>query len=170
MIDIQVSKRCSWSVLLRRNQPAFKEEKAFSGLKFFMKSRQQFIFHCRRFPLINFIQFPFATLLPRFFHQCNFFKENYNSQKGRLFWFSVEKRFDSPPVEFFATVPFFEQFGVAILGVLIFLVSAREKCPTLTVASFFFFFFRQTTDLIAYVPLFTEFTLAHMYSVVLGLR
>ena len=31
-------------------------------------------------------------------------------------------------------------------------------------------FFRQTTDLIAYVPLFTDFTLAHMYSSVLGLR
>ena len=43
---------------------------------------------------------------------------------------------------------------------------SREKCPTLTVASFF----RQTTDLIAYVPLFTDFTLAHMYSSVLGLR
>ena len=34
----------------------------------------------------------------------------------------------------------------------------------------FFFFFRQTTDLIAYVPLFTDFTLAHVYSSVLGLR
>ena len=34
----------------------------------------------------------------------------------------------------------------------------------------FFLFFRQTTDLIAYVPLFTDFTLAHMYSSVLGLR
>ena len=50
---------------------------------------------------------------------------------------------------------------------------SREKCPTLTVASFLvgafsfkeksptitvasFFFFRQTTELIAYVPLFTE--------------
>ena len=40
-----------------------------------------------------------------------------------------------------------------------FLVSAfsfEEKSPTITVASFFFFFFRQTTELIAYVPLFTE--------------
>ena len=35
---------------------------------------------------------------------------------------------------------------------------------------FISFFFRQTTDLIAYVPLFTDFTLAHMYSSVLGLR
>ena len=35
---------------------------------------------------------------------------------------------------------------------------SSEKCPTLTVASFlyYFFFFRETTDLIAYVPLFTE--------------
>ena len=33
--------------------------------------------------------------------------------------------------------------------------SFREKSPTITVASFFFFF-RQTTELIAYVPLFTE--------------
>ena len=48
--------------------------------------------------------------------------------------------------------------------------SFKEKSPTITVASFFFFFFRQTTDLIAYVPLFTDFTLAHMYSSVLGLR
>ena len=40
-----------------------------------------------------------------------------------------------------------------------FLVSAfsfKVKSPTITVASFFFFFFRQTTELIAYVPLFTE--------------
>ena len=37
--------------------------------------------------------------------------------------------------------------------------SLKEKSPTITVASFFFFFFRQTTDLIAYVPLFsTDFT------------
>ena len=34
--------------------------------------------------------------------------------------------------------------------------SFKEKSPTITVASFFFFFFRQTTELIAYVPLFTE--------------
>ena len=48
---------------------------------------------------------------------------------------------------------------------------SRERCPTLTVAGLFFsFFFRQTTDFIAYVPLFTDFTLAHMYSSVLGLR
>ena len=34
---------------------------------------------------------------------------------------------------------------------------SSEKCPTLTVASFFIIsFFRQTTDLIAYLPLFTE--------------
>ena len=33
--------------------------------------------------------------------------------------------------------------------------SFKEKSPTITVASFFFFF-RQTTELIAYVPLFTE--------------
>ena len=33
---------------------------------------------------------------------------------------------------------------------------SSEKSPTITVASFFFFFFRQTTELIAYVPLFTE--------------
>ena len=42
---------------------------------------------------------------------------------------------------------------------LLFLVGAfsfKEKSPTITVASFFFFFFRQTTELIAYVPLFTE--------------
>ena len=32
--------------------------------------------------------------------------------------------------------------------------SFKEKSPTITVASFFFF--RQTTELIAYVPLFTE--------------
>ena len=42
----------------------------------------------------------------------------------------------------------------------LFLVGAysfKEKSPTITVASFFFFFFfRQTTELIAYVPLFTE--------------
>ena len=41
----------------------------------------------------------------------------------------------------------------------VFLVGAfsfKEKSPTITVASFFFFFFRQTTELIAYVPLFTE--------------
>ena len=41
----------------------------------------------------------------------------------------------------------------------LFLVGAfsfKEKNPTITVASFFFFFFRQTTELIAYVPLFTE--------------
>ena len=40
--------------------------------------------------------------------------------------------------------------------VLLFLVGAfsfKEKSPTITVASFFF---RQTTELIAYVPLFTE--------------
>ena len=39
----------------------------------------------------------------------------------------------------------------------LFLVGAfsfKEKSPTITVASFFFF--RQTTELIAYVPLFTE--------------
>ena len=38
----------------------------------------------------------------------------------------------------------------------VFLVGAfsfKEKSPTITVASFFF---RQTTELIAYVPLFTE--------------
>ena len=34
--------------------------------------------------------------------------------------------------------------------------SFKEKIPTITVASFFFLFFRQTTELIAYVPLFTE--------------
>ena len=34
--------------------------------------------------------------------------------------------------------------------------SFKEKSPTITVASFFSFFFRQTTELIAYVPLFTE--------------
>ena len=34
--------------------------------------------------------------------------------------------------------------------------SFKGKSPTITVASFFFFFFRQTTELIAYVPLFTE--------------
>ena len=34
--------------------------------------------------------------------------------------------------------------------------SFKEKSPTITMASFFFFFFRQTTELIAYVPLFTE--------------
>ena len=34
--------------------------------------------------------------------------------------------------------------------------SLKEKNPTITVASFFFFFFPQTTELIAYVPLFTE--------------
>ena len=34
--------------------------------------------------------------------------------------------------------------------------SFKEKSPTITVASFFFLFFRQTTELIAYVPLFTE--------------
>ena len=42
---------------------------------------------------------------------------------------------------------------------LFFLVGAfsfKEKSPTITVASFFSFFFRQTTELIAYVPLFTE--------------
>ena len=43
---------------------------------------------------------------------------------------------------------------------MLFLVGAfsfKEKSPTITVASFFFlFFFRQTTELIAYVPLFTE--------------
>ena len=42
---------------------------------------------------------------------------------------------------------------------MFFLVGAfsfKEKSPTITVASFFFFFFRQTTELIAYVPLFTE--------------
>ena len=42
---------------------------------------------------------------------------------------------------------------------ILFLVGAfsfKEKSPTITVASFFFFFFRQTTELIAYVPLFTE--------------
>ena len=33
--------------------------------------------------------------------------------------------------------------------------SFKEKSPTITVASFFSFF-RQTTELIAYVPLFTE--------------
>ena len=41
----------------------------------------------------------------------------------------------------------------------LFLVGAfsfKEKSPTITVASFFSFFFRQTTELIAYVPLFTE--------------
>ena len=40
--------------------------------------------------------------------------------------------------------------------ILLFLVGAfsfREKSPTITVTSFFF---RQTTELIAYVPLFTE--------------
>ena len=45
------------------------------------------------------------------------------------------------------------------LTVASFLVGAfsfKEKSPTITVASFFFFFFRQTTELIAYVPLFTE--------------
>ena len=47
---------------------------------------------------------------------------------------------------------------------------SREKRPTLTVATFFLSFFCQTTDLIAYVPLFTDFTLAHMYSSVLGLQ
>ena len=42
---------------------------------------------------------------------------------------------------------------------MLFLVGAfsfKEKSPTITVASFFSFFFRQTTELIAYVPLFTE--------------
>ena len=42
---------------------------------------------------------------------------------------------------------------------MVFLVAAfsfKEKSPTITVASFFSFFFRQTTELIAYVPLFTE--------------
>ena len=35
--------------------------------------------------------------------------------------------------------------------------SFKEKSPTITVASFFsFLFFRQTAELIAYVPLFTE--------------
>ena len=34
--------------------------------------------------------------------------------------------------------------------------SFKEKSPTITVVCFFFFFFRQTTELIAYVPLFTE--------------
>ena len=41
----------------------------------------------------------------------------------------------------------------------LFLVGAfsfKKKSPTITVASFFFFFFRQTTEIIAYVPLFTE--------------
>ena len=45
------------------------------------------------------------------------------------------------------------------LTVASFLVGAfsfKEKSPTITVASFFSFFFRQTTELIAYVPLFTE--------------
>ena len=32
---------------------------------------------------------------------------------------------------------------------------SSEKCPTITVASFCFFFFRQTTELIVYVPLFS---------------
>ena len=45
---------------------------------------------------------------------------------------------------------------------------ALDIAPTLDVPVLFFF--RQTTDLIAYVPLFTDFTLAHMYSSVLGLR
>ena len=43
-------------------------------------------------------------------------------------------------------------------NILVFLVGAfsfKEKSPTITVASFFLFF-RQTTELIAYVPLFTE--------------
>ena len=44
---------------------------------------------------------------------------------------------------------------------------ALDMAPTLDVTVLFF---RQTTDLIAYVPLFTDFTLAHMYSSVLGLR
>ena len=46
-----------------------------------------------------------------------------------------------------------------LLQWLVFLVGAfsfKEKSPTITVASFFFLFFRQTTELIAYVPLFTE--------------
>ena len=42
---------------------------------------------------------------------------------------------------------------------IMFLVGAfsfKEKSPTITVASFFSFFFRQTTELIVHVPLFTE--------------
>ena len=42
------------------------------------------------------------------------------------------------------------------LSFLVGAFSFKEKSPTITVASFFFFFFRQTTELIAYVPLFTE--------------
>ena len=46
-------------------------------------------------------------------------------------------------------------------GVIIYLSGrhfSSEKSPTITVASLFFFFFRQTTDPIVYVPLFTDFT------------
>ena len=41
------------------------------------------------------------------------------------------------------------------LSFLVGAFSFKEKSPTITVASFFSFF-RQTTELIAYVPLFTE--------------
>ena len=39
---------------------------------------------------------------------------------------------------------------------------SSEKSPTITVARFFSFFFRQTTDLIVYVPLLTDFTRSHV--------
>ena len=45
-----------------------------------------------------------------------------------------------------------QKHGLFLVGAF----SFKEKSPTITVASFFSFFFRQTTELIAYVPLFTE--------------
>ena len=53
----------------------------------------------------------------------------------------------------FLSPPVFD--NVTISSFLVGAFSFKEKSSTITVARFFFFF-RQTTELIAYVPLFTE--------------